>query len=279
MADNGRDAMEAFGTPEKESVGIAQEGWKETTPAGAGSSKGEGGELAKAAQAARLRETGALGFVGVEGMGSVIEAVQRTFNKLISTSQQEKQGGVQSSLGAEYGTKLAEELKKDEVVKQLLNEPARMRESDGKYDTLATVLEDVASFGSGESSLGQKQGLEVEDVYNLFGLGGPDLDPYQSTSTFLTAEDSEVREKILQEHLCEESAGEVGQLVYFGGLGKSHLGRSLRAQWQDMLASSGDQPEGEEDDKGRVSLRSKVETEIGTDCIRNDLYLLNANTL
>ncbi|QDZ24829.1 hypothetical protein HOP50_14g73700 [Chloropicon primus] len=280
MADNGRDAMEAFGTPEKEAVGIAQEGWKETTPAGAGLSKGEGGELAKAAQAARLRETGALGFVGVEGMGSVIEAVQRTFNTLVSTtaSQQDKQG-VQSSLGAEDGHKLAEELRKDEVVKQLLNEPARMRESDGKYDTLATVLEDVASFGSGESSLGQKQVLEVEDVYNLFGLGGPDLDPYQSTSTFLTAEDSEVREKILQEHLCEESAGEVGQLVYFGGLGKSHLGRSLRAQWQDMLASSGEQPEGEEGKKGGTSLRSKVETEIGTDCIRNDLYLLNANTL
>ena len=55
----------------------------------------------------------------------------------------------------------------------------------------------------------------MEDVYNLFGLGGPDLDPYQSTSTFLTVEDSEMMEKIIEEHLCLESLGEEAQLVYF----------------------------------------------------------------
>ena len=272
MAEKDGGPAEAFATPEKEAVSLAQEGWSETTPGGRAGAPKDGEEnldakLVMAAQAARLSETGALGFVGVEGMNSVIEAVRKHFSSLASQgSARPEEGSDAQTLAAQDAGKLAKLLRDDETVRPLLKEPARMRESDGKYDTLDAVLDDVASFGAGDSSAGNKkvrrgptsmhtrtraracfpdrrgsnlsrkpapnpQVLEVEDVYNLFGLGGPDLDPYQSTSTFLTVEDSEMREKIIEEHLCLESLGEEAQLVYFGGLGKSHLGSKLQVSF------------------------------------------------
>ena len=270
-----------LGTPEKDSsegAGLAPEGWSETTPGGTGaidqsqaqkSANQAGAELAMAAQAARLSETGALGFVGVEGMGSVIEVIQKAFSAVLSKQQGGAEGeGEGGALDALEASKIAEELRKEESVRLLLNEPARMRESDGQYDTLEAVLADIAALGRGESTIGKKDSLEVEDIYNLFGLGGPDLDPYQSTSTFLTVEDSEVRENIISEHLSEEVLGCLGHLVYFGGLGKSHLSKGLQQEWYAIAES-----------EEKVAARTKVETKIGSECIRNDLYLLDVNTL
>ena len=224
------DPAEAFGTPGKGSeaaAGNAPEGWSETTPGGNQAKAGTG--LAMAAEAAKLSETGALGFVGVDGMGSVIEAVQRNFNALAISQE----GGAQT-LSTRDAPMLAMELRKEETVKLLLSEPARMRESDGQYDTLEVVLTELAAFGKDWRG---GRAFEIEDVYNLFGLGGPDLADYESTSTFLTVEDSEVREKILNEHLSEETCGAIAQLVYFGGLGKSHLSKNLQASWQGILAA------------------------------------------
>lgn len=163
MADKDGGPAEAFATPEKEAVSLAQEGWSETTPGGRAGAPKDGEEnldakLVMAAQAARLSETGALGFVGVEGMNSVIEAVRKHFSSLASQgSARPEEGSDAQTLAAQDAGKLAKLLRDDETVRPLLKEPARMRESDGKYDTLDAVLDDVASFGAGDSSAGNKK--------------------------------------------------------------------------------------------------------------------------
>ena len=228
---------------------IAQEGWSESTPGAEREKRDKEDPIALAAQAAKLSETGAMGFVGVDGIGAVLQVVNKVFLELASASEQTG-GGVSP-------VKLVEELRKNEAVTAALSDPARMRESDGQFETLELVLGDMQNMKDVEE-------IELEEVYNLFGLGGPDADP--STSTFLTVEDSEVREKVLLE-LSEELVG-AGKVIYFGGLGKSHLSRALRGEWEAIV---------EKEVAGEV--RAKVESKIGSDCIRNDLYMLNVNTL
>ena len=235
-AEAGTDVLAAMARASA-GEGASDEGWLagEASTATLASSEST---IAAVAQAAKLSETGARGFVGLESMSGVVTAVKDLF----AAAEREGKGRV-------VPADLIRRMREAEPVQLMLDEPARMHESDGTTQPLSVVIDEI------EARTAELPEIDLAEIYACFGMGGPDI--REAVPETFTAKDAKTL-RINLDELAEDRVG-AARLVYVGG-----LGRSDRTQLRlDAFQST----------------RPKFEEAVGTSIVRSDMQILDVNTL